>query len=226
MAVQQVTEELWDSSHAFDGGPSILIVEDNADVRRFYCREFERAGCEVRVATNGREALVSIQAAMPDVVLLDLKMPEMDGFEVLGAMRGTPALSTIPVVILSARGDPTEIERALTLGARDYLVKSATTPDKVVERIRSLLGEPGRPLAQVRYRLHVDLERGDAARLVASFLGDNGPKCPACGTEYVLDLTPDFSHTAPTFTAHFVCPKCSPAASLGERRDDGTHCCH
>lgn len=202
---------------------SVLIVEDNEDIVRFYHRQFELKGCQVRVAWNGREALEALANAKPDVVLLDLKMPEMDGFEVLQTMRAEPGLNGVPVVVLSARGNPVEIERALALGARDYLVKSSTTPDKVVETVEALLDEPGRPAALIRYRIHVDRDRGDAARLGAAFFGATGVNCPACGAGYVLDLTPDFSHSTPTFTARFLCPNCAAVGPGNGGPPDGTH---
>jgi CheY-like chemotaxis protein len=205
---------------------SVLIVEDNEDIVRFYRRQFEQKGCQVRVACNGREALEALAKAKPDVVLLDLKMPEMDGFEVLRTMRAEPALNGVPVVVLSARGNPAEIERALALGARDYLVKSSTTSDKVVETVEALLGEPERPAALIRYRVHLRHNRGDAARLGAAFFSAAGLNCPVCGAGYVLDLTPDFSHSTPTFTARFVCPSCAPAGSGNGGPPDGTHSDH
>jgi len=212
MPPQETAKRPGTRTHKARKGRSVLIVEDNEDVVRFYRHQFEQKGCRVRVAVNGREALESLAEAKPDVVLLDLKMPEMDGFEVLGAMRAEPGLNGIPVVVLSARGNPAEIERALALGACDYLVKSATPPDEVVERVEALLREPGRPAALIRYRLHVQPDRGDAARLGATFFGAAGINCPACGAAYALDLTPDFSHSAPTFTARFVCPDCPPGS--------------
>jgi CheY-like chemotaxis protein len=207
-------------------GRSVLIVEDNEDIVRFYRRQFELKGCQVRVAGNGREALEVLATAKPDVVLLDLKMPEMDGFEVLRTMRAEPGLNGVPVVVLSARGNPVEIEQALALGACDYLVKSSATPDKVVETVERLLGEPGRPAALIRYRVHLRHDCGDAARLGGAFFGSAGVNCPVCGAGYVLDLTPDFSHSAPTFTARFTCPNCTPAGSGNGGTPDGSHRSH
>ena len=199
-------------------GRSILLVEDNEDVVRFYRHEFERKGCNVRVAVNGREALESLEEAQPDAVLLDLWMPELDGFGVLGAMRSTPKLHRIPVIVLSARGDPSEIERALALGACDYLVKSAITPDKVVEKVEALIREPIRPMTLIRYRLNLHHDCGDAIRLGATFFGATGMSCPACGALYLLELTPDFSHSSPTFLARFLCPDCPTPEATAERK--------
>ncbi len=204
-------------------GRSILLVEDNEDVAQFYGREFERKGCRIRVAVNGREALEYLKEAQPDAVLLDLWMPELDGFGVLAAMRSTPKLNGIPVMVLSARGDPDEIERALALGARDYLVKAAITPDKVVEKVEALIREPGRPMTLIRYRLNVHHDCGDAIRLGATFFGATGLSCPDCGALYQLELTPDFSHNSPTFTARFLCPDCPTPKATAERKQDGAH---
>lgn len=223
MPTKESAEGTTTSSDEQRNGRSILLVEDNEDVVRFYRDEFERKGCKVRVAVNGREALEILETAQPDAVLLDLWMPELDGFGVLGAMRSTPKLHGIPVIVLSTRGDPTEIERALALGARDYLVKSSITPDKVVEKVESLIRQPGRPMTLIRYRLNLHHDCGDAIRLGATFFGSTGMSCPACGALYLLELTPDFSHNSPTFMARFLCPDCSVPDATGKRKQDGTH---
>jgi DNA-binding NarL/FixJ family response regulator len=78
-----------------------------------------------------------VQQIRPDLVLLDLRLPGMDGFQVLEAMRGDTSLSEMPVVILSNYGDPSMMRRAQSLGVSDYLVKSRVTPEQISRRIRA-----------------------------------------------------------------------------------------
>jgi CheY-like chemotaxis protein len=75
----------------------------------------------------------------PDLILLDLVMPEMDGFKVLQAVRASPALNKIPVIVFSSKGAPEEIQKALQSGANDFLIKATTTPNKVIEKIESYI---------------------------------------------------------------------------------------
>lgn len=104
------------------GGGRLLLAEDNADMRE-YIRRLLETHCDVRTVPNGREALRDIREHRPDLVLADVMMPGMDGFELLRAIRGDAALRDIPVILLSARaGEESRVE-GLAAGANDYLVK-------------------------------------------------------------------------------------------------------
>ena len=118
---------------------NILIVDDTEFYRKVYMTKLLAGGYLTRVATNGVEALKAMMMQKPDVILLDLVMPEMDGFKVLQAVRASPALHKIPVIVFSSKGAPEEIQKALQAGANDYLIKSTTTPNKVVEKIEAYL---------------------------------------------------------------------------------------
>ncbi len=111
-----------ESSAGLRSGGRVLLADDNADMRDYICRLLERR-CEVRSVANGREALQDIREHRPDLVISDVMMPDMDGFELLRQIRGDPALRDIPVILLSARaGEESRVE-GLAAGADDYLIK-------------------------------------------------------------------------------------------------------
>jgi CheY-like chemotaxis protein len=118
---------------------NVLIVDDTEFYRKVYMTKLLSAGYLTRVATNGIEALKAMMTQKPDLILLDLIMPEMDGFKVLQAVRASPALNKIPVIVFSSKGAAEEIQKALQAGANDFLIKSTTTPNKVIEKIESYL---------------------------------------------------------------------------------------
>ena len=118
---------------------NVLIVDDTEFYRKVYMTKLLSAGYLTRVATNGIEALKAMMTQKPDLILLDLVMPEMDGFKVLQAVRASPALNKIPVIVFSSKGAAEEIQKALQAGANDFLIKSTTTPNKVIEKIESYL---------------------------------------------------------------------------------------
>lgn len=101
--------------------PKLVIVDDEADIRRLIA--FLLRSYDLYEAQNGRRGLELIREMQPDLVLLDVMMPEMTGLEVLAAMRENPLTASIPVVLLSAKGQADEIERGLRSGAARYQVK-------------------------------------------------------------------------------------------------------
>lgn len=112
----------------------ILVVDDEERITNFLKSKLRASGFEVMVAGNGVEALEQVNAQEPDLVVLDLIMPKMDGFEVLKELR---AFSSVPVIILSAKGADTDRIRGLELGADDYLAKPFN-PDELVARIEAV----------------------------------------------------------------------------------------
>lgn len=113
----------------------ILVVDDEIRVLKFVGLKLNLAGYDVLTATNGIEALELVEPARPDLVLLDIMMPGMDGFETLKKLH---TLSDIPVIIFTA--EPGNSSKAFTLGARDYIVKPFN-PDELVKKIRAIMGE-------------------------------------------------------------------------------------
>jgi DNA-binding response OmpR family regulator len=117
----------------------ILIVEDDKFLRELIAKKLKNEGFDVVEAVNGEEGLKKIKEERPDLVLLDLILPGIDGFEVLARVKEDPNLAQIPVIILSNLGQREEVERGLKLGARDYLIKAHFTPGEIVEKIKNIL---------------------------------------------------------------------------------------
>ena len=131
-------------ARAAERSARILLVEDNELIRIDLVTILELEGFEVREATNGRSGLAQIEARSPDVVLSDLMMPEMDGYELLRRVRANAAWASIPFIVLSARGEEEAVQRALELGATAYLRKPVDIPD-LLRAIRAPLGLPDAP---------------------------------------------------------------------------------
>lgn len=118
----------------------LLLVEDDPLMVRMYQRKLINDGYEVEVAVNGEEGLVKIRSFSPDMVLLDVMMPKVNGLQVLERVKSDPSISKIPIIILTNLGGSQEdIERGLELGAVAYLVKSAYRPDEVVAKVKEVL---------------------------------------------------------------------------------------
>jgi DNA-binding response OmpR family regulator len=117
----------------------ILIVEDDKFLRELIAKKLKNEGFDVVEAIDGEEGLKKIKEERPDLVLLDLILPGIDGFEVLARVKEDPNLAQIPVIILSNLGQREEVERGLKLGARDYLIKAHFTPGEIVEKIKNIL---------------------------------------------------------------------------------------
>lgn len=122
--------------------PVVLVVEDDQFLGELITTKLTKEGFNVHLATNGAEGLQKVQELKPGVVLLDIIMPEMDGFEVLKNVRSLQdeAVAQTPVIVLSNLGQESNIERALALGANDFLVKSNFTTDEITQKIRKVIG--------------------------------------------------------------------------------------
>ena len=118
----------------------ILLIEDDPFILRMYETKFHWEKLDVKVADNGLEGLKCLEEFDPDIVLLDLLMPELDGFEVLRKIRSDSKYDKLPVIVLSNINQDEDIRRATELGATDYFVKSELTPSQVVERIKEVVG--------------------------------------------------------------------------------------
>jgi len=161
----------------------------------------------VVTADNGMEAIKALSLSRPDIILLDLMMPIMDGYKVLQVVKTDEKLKDIPVLVFSAKGQSEEIEKALSLGAAGYIVKSVTKPNEVVEKIRAALSQKPAEQAVAHYRIEIKETLYDAKKLSEDFKL-NGFVCPSCNVPMLLDLISDFSHDVPWFTAKFFCPRC------------------
>ncbi|MCD6148114.1 response regulator [bacterium] len=117
----------------------ILIIEDDKFLRELIAKKLAKDGYEVSEAVDGEEGVKKTKETKPDLILLDLILPEMDGFEVLSKIKEDPASSLIPVIILSNLGQKEDIEKGLKMGATDYLIKAHFTPGEIVEKIRNII---------------------------------------------------------------------------------------
>ncbi|MBI3605460.1 MAG: response regulator [Nitrospirae bacterium] len=117
----------------------ILLVEDSDFVQRTFLTVLSTGGFQVTVAKDGSEGLASIARDKPDLILLDLMMPVLDGFKVLSFLKSDPKTADIPVIVLSAKGNTDEIQKAIAMGAKDFLIKSMTPPKKVLEKVKEML---------------------------------------------------------------------------------------
>jgi two-component system alkaline phosphatase synthesis response regulator PhoP len=123
--------------------PNILCVDDERDVTDLIRFLLVRAGCDVRAAGSGRAALEAIQSCPPDAIVLDLMLPDLDGFSLCEILRRDPVTAKIPILILTAWATPDAKAHGLGLGARAYLTKPFR-PRELVERVREIVG-PAHP---------------------------------------------------------------------------------
>ena len=119
----------------------ILIVEDEEILLNLLKSKLEKLGYTVYSALDGEEGLKAIRETMPDLVLLDIIMPKMGGFEVMEEMQKDLSIKDIPVIIISNSGQPVELDRAKQLGARDWLIKTEFDPQEVITKIKNIIGE-------------------------------------------------------------------------------------
>ncbi len=119
---------------------TVLTVEDSPNIRRLIAYNLKRAGYAVLEAGNGKDAVKVLQQTVPDLIILDIRMPEMDGFQLLELMRRYPKAAAIPVVMLTALSQPTDVDRALQLGVTDYLVKPLD-PTLLLAKVESALAK-------------------------------------------------------------------------------------
>jgi phosphate regulon transcriptional regulator PhoB len=129
----------------------VLVVEDEPDIRALIVHHLAREGFRCRVAGSGADALARVKATPPDLVVLDLMLPGMDGLEVCRRLRADPSTAGVPIIMLTAKADEVDRVVGLEMGADDYVVKPFS-PKELVARVRAVLrrvrpGEASRPLA-------------------------------------------------------------------------------
>lgn len=120
----------------------ILIIEDEEILLDLLKDKLEDFGYEIYSAKDGEEGLKAIRDIVPDLILLDIIMPKMSGFEVMEAMQKDPSIKDIPVIIISNSGQPVELDKAKQLGAKDWLIKTEFDPAEVIQKVKAILGEP------------------------------------------------------------------------------------
>jgi DNA-binding response OmpR family regulator len=185
----------------------VLLIEDSKLVQQMYKNKLLIEKFEVITADNGMDGIKSLTSHVPDILLLDLMMPVMDGYKVLHVLKTDAKLKNIPVIIFSAKGQPEEIEKALHLGATDFIIKATTKPDQVVERIRKVLSESKKSKDIPHYDVQFDIAALDAQKL-SSDLGLNNFVCMTCGSPLILNVIPEHSMGKSWIAGKFTCPKC------------------
>ncbi|MGE0704398.1 MAG: response regulator transcription factor [Vicinamibacterales bacterium] len=154
----------------------ILVVEDDRDIAQLVGRYLEKAGFVVDVQSSGSEAMVAMAQRAPDLLILDLMLPHMDGLEVCRAVRANEKTANVPVIMLTAKAEESDRIVGLEIGADDYLSKPFS-PNELVARVRALLRRAHRqppPTSQITYGpISIDVDRhsvqlsGDEVTLTA-----------------------------------------------------------
>lgn len=120
----------------------IAIIEDDATISQMYRMKFEADGFDVRLASNGLIGVSLIESFRPDVILLDIQMPEMDGAEALRRIRSHAWGKTIPVIVLTNLGEEEAPREMRSLGIQGYIVKANLTPRQVVAQVKAITAKP------------------------------------------------------------------------------------
>lgn len=194
---------------------NILLVDDNKSIQDMYRSRLAREQCHVTVVENGLDA-VKLLLAKPEehhLVILDLLVPVLDGYKVLQVIRSHPQLKSLPVVVFSAKSQPEEINRALAMGATDYLNKTMTKPDDLVAKVKQLLDAAQSPHAAPavgatpRYQLQIKDMALDAPRLAKDFGLTPFYTCVRCEKELVLELAVEPREPLEV-RGQLLCPRC------------------
>ncbi len=119
--------------------PKILLIEDDSFLVGMYETKLRMENFEVISAVDGKKGLKEAQKQNPDLIILDIILPKMDGFEVLKTLKSDPQLKDIPVILLTNLGQKSDVERGLALGAQDYLIKAHFMPSEVIEKIKKIV---------------------------------------------------------------------------------------
>ena len=119
----------------------ILLIEDDEFLRKVISRKLSEESYVLVKASRGEEGIRIMKEEKPDLVLLDLILPEMNGFDLLARIKQDPVLAKIPVIVLSNLGGEEDVKRALKMGAADYLIKAHFTLGEVIKRVEAVLGK-------------------------------------------------------------------------------------
>lgn len=117
----------------------VLVIEDDTFLSNIYKTKFEMEGFKVITAEDGEAGLKEAQKKKPDIILLDILLPKMDGYLVLENLKKDPETKDIPVIMLTNLGQKDDVEKGLTMGAIDYLIKAHFKPSETVDKVRKAL---------------------------------------------------------------------------------------
>ncbi len=118
---------------------SILLVEDDPFLIDIYLKKFKTSGFDIESAKSGAAALQILKEKKPDLILLDIVLPEVEGWQVLAQLKKDPKFADLKIVVLSNLGQKEEVEKGLKLGAVKYLIKAQHTPGEVVKAVKKIL---------------------------------------------------------------------------------------
>ena len=119
----------------------ILVIEDDKFLRELIVQKLLKEGYEIAEAVDGEDGIKKVTEDNPDLILLDIILPGIDGFEVLKKIKEDKKVQHIPVVILSNLGQQDDIDKGIKLGAKDYLIKAEFTPAEIIEKVKGALGQ-------------------------------------------------------------------------------------
>ncbi|OGH72639.1 MAG: hypothetical protein A2921_03510 [Candidatus Magasanikbacteria bacterium RIFCSPLOWO2_01_FULL_43_20b] len=121
------------------GKAHVLLVEDDAFLSNIYKTKFEMEGFKISIAENGEVGLSEVKKKKPDIILLDVLMPKMDGFAVLEKLKADEETKNIPVVLLTNLGQKDDVDKGFEMGAAGYLIKAHFKPSEVVDKVKEVL---------------------------------------------------------------------------------------
>lgn len=186
----------------------ILIADDEEILRRIYSDRLTFEGFDVETAADGEEALTKINTSAPNLILLDILMPKLNGLQVLEQLNTNPAHKTIPVIVLSNVANDENIKKALSLGAKDYLLKTNFSPNEIINKIKTLIDSGSEKI----YKISARDGYGDVIKLSQDFSFINFYKCSSCGGNLIFQLTPTQNPDDHQFLTSMVCEVCKKKA--------------
>ncbi len=182
----------------------ILIVDDEEILRKIYSDRLSFEGFQVDTAADGQEAIDKIPTSQPNLILLDILMPKVSGLQVLQFLNSRADLKSIPVIVLSNVANDENIKTALSLGAKDYLLKTNFSPNEIISKIKDLMGSGPKKA----YRISLRDGYGDVIKLSQEHPFLNFYKCPKCGGNVIFELKPNANPDVHEFSATAVCDAC------------------
>ena len=118
----------------------VLIIEDDLFLRSLIARKLESEGFGVGMAIDGEDGIAKVLSYKPNLILLDIILPKMNGFEVLEKLKSDETIKHIPVILLTNLGEKEDADKGMSLGASDYMIKAHFTPEEIIEKIKKVIG--------------------------------------------------------------------------------------
>lgn len=188
----------------------VLIIEDDQAIQKIYQTKLSQEGYQIIQAFDGQEGIEKAKTECPNLVILDLVLPKIDGFEVLKKIKKDKKTEKIPVIILSNLGQKEDLEKGLSLGADDYLIKAMHPITDVLMRVRKQLQQKKDEKKKTQvYNIAIKESIIDGPKLAKDFNFRGLFSCPKCDKTMVLQLIPQGGKKENRiFSARFVCLEC------------------